>query len=145
MISLVILLSFGGIVLIVILGFVMIMREARPKYEKQDFFNQPSGRRSPQERWQQPRDDSSSGSYSSRWDRQNSEQSQYSNERLQRNVAIVVIALAIVAIVISIYTESLIGLFLIFALPVIVRFLRVRGSGNGDKRRTDRGDSSSSI
>ena len=134
--------------LIVILGFVMVMRESRPKYEKQDFFNQPSGRRSPQERWQQPRDDTStSGSYSSRWDRQNREQSQYSSERLQRNVAIVVISLAVMAIVISIYTDSLIGLFLIFALPVIVRFLRIRGSGEGDKRRTstDRGDSSSSI
>jgi len=133
--------------LIIILGFVMVMREARPKYEKQDFFNQPSGRsKSPQERWQQPRDDSST-SYSSRWDRQNSEQSQYTSERLQRNVAIVVISLAIIAIVVSIYTDSLIGLFLIFALPVIVRFLRIRGSGNGDRRRTstDRGDSSSSI
>jgi hypothetical protein len=131
--------------LIVILAFVMVMRGGRTKYEKQDYFKQPAGRRSPQERWQQPRDDSS-GSYSSRWDRQNNEQSQSTPERIQRNVAIVVISLAIVAIAISIYTESLIGLFIIFALPVIIRFLRIRG-GEGDRRRTstDRGDSSSSI
>jgi len=131
--------------LIIILGFVVVMRGTRPKYEKQDIFNQMGGRRSSQDKWQSPRDDSSgSGSYSSRWDRQNNEQSQYSSERLQRNVAIVVISLAIIAIVISIYTESLIGLFLIFALPVIVRFLRVRGNNNdSDKRRnsSDRGDS----
>ena len=131
--------------LVVILAFVMLMREGRPKYAKQDFFKQPSGRRSPQERWQQPRDDSS-GSYSSRWDRQSSEQSQPPSERIQRNVVIVVVALAIFAIFISIYTGTIIGLFIIFALSVLIRFLRIRG-GQGDKRRTstDRGDSSSSI
>ena len=59
----VVLLIFGGIMLIVVLAFLMAMREGRPKYERQDYFNKPGGRKPPQERWQQPKDDTS-GSYS---------------------------------------------------------------------------------
>src|SRR5208283_1705891 len=110
--------------LIVILAFVMLMKEGRTKYEKQDYFKQPTGRRSPQERWQQPKDDSS-GSYSSRWDRQNNDQSQTAPARMQRNVKIFLISLAIVGIVFSFSPESLLGFFIFSAFRVIISFLRI--------------------
>jgi Flp pilus assembly protein TadB len=125
--------------LIVILAFVVVMREGRTKYEKrQDFFKQPFARSSTQEQQR----NNSYASFSSRWDQQNNQQGRSAPRKIQRNAMIFVISLAVVAIAISIYTESLVGLFIIFTLPMMIGFLRTR-SEERERRRTsaDRGDS----
>jgi amino acid permease len=133
---------FGGLVLVVVFGFILLMRrDSRQRYESKDYFR---WARRAEARKQQP--ERGYTSYSSKWDRNSSsasDQSQYGPDaRTQRNIAIIVVCIAVGAIAISVWTNNMAGLLLIFLLPLIVRFLNLRQRGG--RRNTANGNDSSS-
>ncbi len=131
---------FGSLALVVILGFVLLLRgPPRPRYEREDYFS----------RKREKRVANPEPSYSPRFDRQ---RPSYRSGGLAppntdgRKILAIVAIVAILGISISIVYQSFVGLLIIFALPIIVNYIRSRagGANRGRNGRSDRDDSSSS-
>jgi len=104
----VILASFGGVVVLVILGFLLVRQRAgKPRFESQDYYK----------KYQRP-DRFSQSPFRPR--EQNPR-----TKREQQAILIVVIALVAMSIGLAIY-EPIEGLLLLFLLPIVVRFVRAR-------------------
>ncbi len=103
----VILASFGGAVILVVLGFLLLrQRSGKPSFESQDYYK--TYRRP--DRFSQP---------------QYRQGQSPQEQKQQRTILIAVIVLIGASIALAIY-EPLYGLLLLFLLPIIVRFMRAR-------------------
>lgn len=129
----VILVAFGSIALVFIMGFVLLLRNSsRPRYEKEDYFHRKKERRAPNP---QP-------SYSSRFDQPNYRAGVYTGSSAEsRKLLVLVVLVAIIGISISIIFNTFIGLLLIFALPVILNFYRARSEAQRRRSRSSSDDS----
>jgi hypothetical protein len=104
----VILASFGGVAVLVFLGFLLLrQRSGKPRFESQDYYK----------KYQRP-DRFSQSPFRGR------EQNPRA-KREQQAILIVVIALVAMSIGLAIY-EPIEGLLLLFLLPIVVRFVRAR-------------------
>ena len=134
----VILLTFGGIIVFVIAGFVFLMKStSTPRYEANDYFQgfQRRKRKEP---------NSTPGSrqyYNSSTPRYTSYRQRSAIDADGKKIMMIVTVMAIVAIAVSIFTESIDGLLLILTLPIIVRFFRARR----EKDASDQDNSRSSV
>jgi len=107
----VILASFGGVVVLVVLGFLLArQRTGRPRFESQDYYK----------KYQRPDRFSSSQSPF----RQRDQNPRVKQE--QRAILIAVTALVVMSIALAIFFDPLEGLLLLFLLPIVVRFVRAR-------------------
>lgn len=107
MITPVILASFGGVVALVFLGFLLVMqRTGKPRFESQDYYKKYQRR------------DTVQGPFKSR-------EQNLRVKQEQRAILLAVIALVAVSIALAIY-EPIEGLLLLFLLPIVVRFVRAR-------------------
>jgi hypothetical protein len=106
----VIFISFGGVVLLVVLGFYMVMqRTGRPRFESQDYYK----------KYQRP------DSFSRSPFRGQTREQDPRVKQEQRAILLVVIALVAMSVGIAIY-DPLEGLLLLFLLPIFVRIVRSR-------------------
>jgi hypothetical protein len=104
----VILASFGGVVVLMFLGFFLLrQRSGKPRFESQDYYK----------KYQRP-DRFSQTPF------RNREQ----NPRVKREQrAIIIVSVVLVAMSIALaIVEPIEGLLLLFLLPIIVRFVRAR-------------------
>ena len=118
----VIVLSFTGTAVLVILGFLLVrQRSGRPRFESQDYYKS----------YQRP--DRRSGNPF--------KQEKNSPEKNQnRLIGLVVLALVVTAIAVAIlYNDPFEGILIFILLPVIVRFLRTRN----ETRRAPRDENQS--
>jgi hypothetical protein len=58
----------------------------------------------------------------------------------QPSSGIVIIALIIIGIAVSIFFDVLLGFLIIFSMPMIVRFIRMRSEASGNKNKGRNGD-----
>ena len=115
--------SFAGVAVLVILGFFLVrQRSGRPRFESQDYYKS----------YKRP-ERSSTNPFK--------QQERTPQERNQnRIIGIVIIALVVTAITVSIlYDDPFEGILIFILLPVIVRFLRARN----ETRRAPRDESQS--
>jgi hypothetical protein len=115
--------SFAGVAVLVILGFFLVrQRSGRPRFESQDYYKS----------YKRPERSSTSPF---------KQQERTPQERNQnRIIGIVIIALVVTAITVSIlYDDPFEGILIFILLPVIVRFLRARN----ETRRAPRDESQS--
>jgi len=104
----IILTTFGGVVVLVILGFLLVrQRTDKPRFESQDYYK----------KYQRP-DRFSQGSY-----RPKDQDPRVKAE--QRAILLVVVGLVGMSIALAIY-QPIEGLLLLFLLPIVVRFVRAR-------------------
>jgi hypothetical protein len=104
----VILSSFGGVVVLIVLGFLLVrQRTGNPRFESQDYYK----------RYQK------TDRYSQSPFRQGAQNPRVKEE--QRAVLVVVIALVAMSIALAIY-DPLYGLLFLFLLPILVRVVRSR-------------------
>ncbi len=104
----VILTSFGGVVVLVVLGFLLVrQRTGKPRFESQDYYKK-----------YQRTDRFSQGPF-----RQKDQNPKVKEE--QRAILIAVIALIAMSISLAFY-DPIYGLLLLFLLPIVVRFVRAR-------------------
>ena len=117
--------SFAGVAVLVILGFLLVrQRSGRPRFESQDFYKS----------YRRPERSSSSSPFRQQQERTPQERNQ------NRIIGVVIIALVITAIAVAIlYNDPFEGLLIFVLLPVIVRFLRARN----ETRRAPRDESQS--
>ncbi|MHB1869162.1 MAG: hypothetical protein ACYCPP_09495 [Nitrososphaerales archaeon] len=59
------------------------------------------------------------------------------NRGEQQTIRAVIIPLAVIAILVSIFFDIFAGLLIIFLLPVVVRFIRMRNEPNSNKARNE--------
>ena len=59
------------------------------------------------------------------------------NLKEQQTIRAVIIPLAVIAILVSIFFDIFAGLLIIFLLPVVVRFIRMRNEPNSNKARNE--------
>ncbi|MCL4517574.1 MAG: hypothetical protein M1587_00065 [Thaumarchaeota archaeon] len=108
---------FGGVMLVAVFGFYLFMKSSsKPRFETRDYYETYRGgyRRggNPFKKPQTPA------------------------ERVeQRNIAIIVAGLVLLAIAVSVLFDVFEGLLIIIMLPVVVRFLRARREES--KRRAE--------
>jgi len=114
--------TFAGATVLVILGFLLVrQRSGRPRFESQDYYK---SYRRPDRASQSP-----------------FKQEKNPQDRNQRRIiGIVIIAVIVTAIAISIlYNDPFEGLLIFILLPVIVRFIRARN----ETRRAPRDENQS--
>ncbi len=118
--------SFAGVAVLVVLGFLLVrQRSGRPRFESQDYYKS----------YKRP-ERSSSSPFRQQQERTPQERNQ------NRVIGVVIIALVVTAIAVSIlYNDPFEGLLIFILLPVIVRFLRARN----ETRRAPRDESQSSY
>lgn len=105
--------SFGGVVALVVLGFLLVLqRTGRPRFESQDYYK----------KYQRPVADRFSSSQSPFRQREQDPRI----KREQRAILIAVTALVVMSIALAIFFDPLEGLLLLFLLPIVVRFVRAR-------------------
>jgi hypothetical protein len=118
----VIILSFTGTAVLVVLGFLLVrQRSGRPRFESQDYYKS----------YQRPERRSGNPF----------KQDKNAPDRNQnRIIGLVVLALVVTAVAVAIlYNDPFEGLLIFVLLPVIVRFLRTRN----EARRAPRDESQS--
>jgi hypothetical protein len=104
----VIITTFGGVVVLVVLGFFLVrQRTGKPRFESQDYYK----------KYQRP-DRFSRAPFRPR-------DQDPRAKREQRAILLVVVALVSMSIALAIY-EPIEGLLLLFLLPIVVRFVRAR-------------------
>jgi len=135
-ITLVIALSFGGLIALVLMGFFMIQHRTRsagpsPPYETKDYYSQYAPRGSQESRY----------SYDSSRRPFRSDAEIEENQRRQRQNAMaimfVIIVVALVAVVIASLFDPLNLIFLIFLLPIAISYIRSRRNRNSQDRQDD--------
>jgi hypothetical protein len=106
----VILSSFGGVVVLVVLGFLLArQRTGQSRFESQDYYK----------KYQKPADRFSQSPF-----RQRDQNPRVKQE--QRAILIAVVVLVVMSIALAIFFDPLEGLLLLFLLPIVVRFVRAR-------------------
>jgi Flp pilus assembly protein TadB len=106
----VILASFGGVVVLVVLGFMLArQRTGRPRFESQDYYK----------KYQRPERFSDNNPF-----RQRDQNARVKRE--QRAILLAVSGLVILSIALAVFFDPLEGLLLLFLLPIVVRFVRAR-------------------
>ena len=110
---------FGVVTILVVLVFLLIRQQSgRPRFETQDYFK----------------------SYKRGDGYVNSGNpfkpgTPVQERREQRSIAIAVVAIALLAILVGIFFDVFEGLLVIFLLPIVVRFIRMREEANGNRNR----------
>lgn len=129
----VIFVAFGSFTLVVILGFILLLRNSsRPRYEREDYYKKRERKASNP----QP-------SYSSRFDQPKYRTGVYATTSAEsRKLLLLVVLVAIIGISISIIFNSFVGLLLIFALPVILNFYKARSEAQRRRNRSSSDDGS---
>jgi len=106
----VILSSFGGVVVLVVLAFLLArQRTGRPRFESQDYYK----------KYQRP-ERFSQNPFRGQRDQNPRVKSE------QRAILIAVVSLVVMSIALAIFFDPLEGLLLLFLLPIVVRFVRAR-------------------
>ncbi|MHB8567323.1 MAG: hypothetical protein ACYC7D_10330 [Nitrososphaerales archaeon] len=107
---------------------------ARPRFEREDYFNS-------YKRKEKKANNPQPSYSSSRFDQQPSRRFGNADPEARKILAVVVV-IAIIGISISVIYGSFLGLLLIFALPIIVSFIRARRETQRGRSRSDGEDSS---
>lgn len=110
---------FGVVTVLIVMAFLLVRQQTgKPRFETQDYYK--SYKRS---------DGYSSGGNPFK-------QTPMTQDRKeQRSIAMAVLAVALIAVLVAIFFDVFEGLLVIFLLPIVVRFIRMRGEANSDRNR----------
>lgn len=118
LITLVIAGIFGVVTLLVVMVFVLIKQQSgKPRFETQDYYK--SYKRT---------DGYVSGGNPFK-------QAPLQDRKEQRTITIAVIAIALIAVLVAIFFDIFEGLLIMFLLPIVVRFIRMRDEANGNRNK----------
>ncbi|MDG6906200.1 MAG: hypothetical protein JRN20_10495 [Nitrososphaerota archaeon] len=110
---------FGVVSILVIMLFLLIRQQTgKPRFETQDYYK--SYKRG-------------DGHYGKGNPFKPSPMTQDRKE--QRSIAMAVAAVALIAVLVSIFFDVFEGMLVIFLLPIVVRFIRMKSEGSSDKNR----------
>jgi hypothetical protein len=128
--------------LVIIVGFTLLLRRgpSRPQYEKGDFSQRYAPRQQSRSQYSY-RSSTSPGTFRRDEDLEAAERENRAKQMRARNLMIIVLVIGIVAIAIFgiIYPDGALGLlFLIFFLPIILQFIRLRRQGPDRENNPDR-------
>lgn len=135
--------TFGGGMAVIIFGFFLLMRrDQRPDYENVDYAQRYAPRQEARSRYSY-RSSAAPGTYRRDEDLEAAERENRSRQLRMRNLMIVILVVGIVAVAVSgfFFTEAALALlFLIFFLPIILQFIRLRRQGPDRENNPDRAD-----
>ena len=110
---------FAVVTVLVVLLFLLIKRQSgKPRFETQDYYK--SYKKS---------DGYSSGGNPFK------QGPLIQDRKEQRSVMIAVVAIALIAVLVAIFIDIFEGLLVIFLLPIVVRFIRMRDEANSSRNR----------
>jgi hypothetical protein len=139
----VIIATFGAAMLVVILGFFLLMHRGsgRPQYERSEFSQRYAPKQETRFRYSPNRSSVGQGTYRRDEDLEAAERANRARQMRARNLMIIVMIIGIAVIAISgiLYPDGALGLlFVIFFLPVILQFIRLRKQGTDRENNPDR-------
>ena len=119
---------FAIVAVVIILAFVLVKQQSgKPRFETQDYYKSYKGK----EGYARSGNPFKQGPPS----RDQSE---------QRTITAAIVGIAVISIIVSIFFDVFEGLLVIFLLPIVVRFIRMRNEANS-RRNTARDESRSSY
>jgi Flp pilus assembly protein TadB len=133
--------TFGAAILVVIFGFYILMHRTpqRPQYEKSDFSQRYAAKQDTRYRYRTSA--AGQGTYRRDEDLEAAERANRAKQMRARNLMIAVLVVGIIVIAISgiLFPDGALGLlFLIFFLPLVLQFIRLRRQGTDRENNPDR-------